>query len=178
MVKRKTKAPEPEPQIEAPPPSNTPHDLEDHWADVAPGKRIPRMPRKDLAEFVMAFCDGKVYTSVHLHPNEVGNLIQMVFLPLAMGALANVPKSSVNDIGLVWEYIDRAGPRSINGHPMFFSCRLMHKLDWEIAIKAIRREEERRKESTETILDEELGPAPPEEPEEPKETEELYEDPD
>ena len=33
------------------------------------------------------------------------------------------------DIGLIYEYIEKAGPRSINGHPSFFSCQTLNKED-------------------------------------------------
>lgn len=48
------------------------------------------------------------------------------------------------DLGIIWERIDRAGPRSINGYPMFMSCHLMHREDWEKARKAAVKEQERR----------------------------------
>lgn len=50
------------------------------------------------------------------------------------------------DIGVVWEWLSKAGPRSINGYPIFFSCRLMHREDWEKARRAAQKEMDRRKE--------------------------------
>ena len=35
----------------------------------------------------------------------------------------------LSSIGLIYEYIDKAGPRSINGLPNFFSMRLLNKED-------------------------------------------------
>lgn len=48
------------------------------------------------------------------------------------------------DLGIIWEYLGEAAPRAINGCPMFFSCHLMHREDWERARAAINREFERR----------------------------------
>jgi len=48
------------------------------------------------------------------------------------------------NLGVIWEYIDKAGPRSINGHPSFFSHRLLSLSDWHRAHKAYVREMERR----------------------------------
>lgn len=51
----------------------------------------------------------------------------------------------LRDLGVVWEYYDKAGPRGINGYPCFFSCHLMHREDWERARRAADKEHERRK---------------------------------
>jgi len=44
----------------------------------------------------------------------------MIFMSLALGALADMTEEAINDIGLIYEYWDQAGPRSINGYPIFF----------------------------------------------------------
>lgn len=36
-----------------------------------------------------------------------------------------------DQLGIVWEWNDKALPRSINGYPIFMSCRIMNKEDWE-----------------------------------------------
>lgn len=144
---RKTKA-KPDPL------EQTPTDLEEHWADVAPGKCVPKMPRAGLAKFVMDFCDGKVFTSAHVHDSQTENLLHIIFLPLALGGLHGLYEHEVKNIGLIWEHLSQAGYRGINGYPTFMSCRLMHKDDWDTARKAIKREMERRDKATETILDE------------------------
>jgi hypothetical protein len=48
------------------------------------------------------------------------------------------------NLGVIWEWMDKAGPRAINGYPIFFSCRIMHAEDWNRAKRAIIREQERR----------------------------------
>ena len=50
----------------------------------------------------------------------------------------------LDQLGVIYEWMSKAGPRAINGMPTFFSCRLMHKEDWERARQAIAREQERR----------------------------------
>lgn len=49
------------------------------------------------------------------------------------------------DLGVIWENMNTAGPVSVNGYPVFYSFHMMHKEDWARALKAIKREEERRK---------------------------------
>lgn len=55
-------------------------------------------------------------------------------------------EATLDQIGCFWEYMDKAMPRSINGLPCFMSVRIMHKDDWDRALKAILREQERMKE--------------------------------
>jgi hypothetical protein len=38
-------------------------------------------------------------------------------------------KKWYDEIGLIYEYLDKAGPRCINGCPIFMSCRIMSKSD-------------------------------------------------
>lgn len=49
------------------------------------------------------------------------------------------------DLGVFYAYMKDSGPRSINGYPMFFSCGVLHKQDWELVHKAISKELERQK---------------------------------
>ena len=49
-------------------------------------------------------------------------------------------------LGLVWEYTDQRLHQAINGNPMFLSCRLMNKADFQWALKAIARVMKHREE--------------------------------
>lgn len=48
------------------------------------------------------------------------------------------------DLGVVYEDMSAAGPRAINGYPMFMSLRLMHREDWKLAFDAYKKEVARR----------------------------------
>jgi hypothetical protein len=50
-----------------------------------------------------------------------------------------------SNLGVIYAYMRDAGPRSINGYPMFSACTLLHKADWEIVRAAILREQDRMK---------------------------------
>lgn len=50
----------------------------------------------------------------------------------------------LSDIGLIYEDLGKAGPRSINGYPIFWSFCILNKSDWERARKAIASELKRR----------------------------------
>lgn len=69
------------------------------------------------------FC-GHVFTDRHVkHPSDM----PLVFVPLMLltGELAK--KLADDPPGLIYQYYDEAGPRSVNGMPIFFSFRYLSK---------------------------------------------------
>lgn len=70
--------------------------------------------------------------------------LQLVFLPLAFGALGTLEESELANIGGCWANYGDALPRAINGYPVFMSMGVMHTLDWERAWRVIDRESARR----------------------------------
>ncbi len=92
-----------------------------------------------LKAFVVDYCSGRIFTSLHLSETEL-DILPMVFMPLALGA--KVPE----DVVVVWEHLDKAGPRSINGYPSFWSCHFMNKADYARVRPVIEAELKRRAE--------------------------------
>lgn len=92
-----------------------------------------------LTQFVLNVCDSEIFTSnqVDEHTN-----LSMVFMVLAL-----MPEPLPEDTVLVWEYLSKAGPRSVNGYPCFWSCHFMNKADWGRCLVAIKAELERREKS-------------------------------
>lgn len=142
--------------------------LEEYWDDLKEGLRIPKMTDDQLRELVCAYVDRRIFTLHDIHPNSREHLAGMVFMPLALGAFAGYNEASLKKIGTIYEYLDKAGPRSINGYPIFFSLRIVHVKDWERALKAIQLEEERRKGIVLPPREEDdIPPPPPPKPVEP-----------
>lgn len=103
------------------------------------------MTDEQLKEFVLGLCDGKIFTSEHCRSvDDIGR----VFMIVGLGGLSKLSKEHLNSVGILWEWLDKAGPRSINGMPMFLSVRLMHKEDWARAVVAYKKEMERRDQIT------------------------------
>ena len=100
------------------------------------------MSDEELRAFVDDFVSGWVFTDRHVRDP---NVLASVFMPLVFGALADWSDTGRNRIGLIWEYMSKAGPMCVNGYPTFFSMRLMNVEDWAIVQKAAQREFERRK---------------------------------
>ena len=116
----------------------------DDWDTLKEGLQLPRKTEEELREFIVGFLSNRYFTTAHLRESQT-DLLGMIFLPIAMGALAQYNPDSLRDIGLFYEENAKALPRSINGYPIFMSVRMLHRLDWERARKVIVAEEERMK---------------------------------
>lgn len=100
--------------------------------------KIVRMSKEEMQTFVREMVQGKIFTSLHVQDQS---LLHLIFMPLCLGALADMSEEYVKEIGIIWEYLSKAGPRSINGYPMFLSMRVMHREDWEKIFPAVERAE-------------------------------------
>lgn len=101
-------------------------------ADETPEEKTARLSR-----LVLDICDGRVFTS-HQCPPE---MLRLVFMPLAVAEKGQVPE----DVGLVWEYMDKAARGGINGMPFFFSCHFENYEDYTRIHEGVVAEQERRK---------------------------------
>lgn len=69
---------------------------------------------------------GMVFTDRHIqNPDDISR----VFIPLALLKKEQIEELKVDSPGLIYEYMDKAGPRSINGMPMFCSFRFLSQED-------------------------------------------------
>lgn len=85
---------------------------------------------EELKRIAVDLYDGKIFSDRHFRSlEETQSLIGVIFLPLAMGALKS--KEQIADLGLVYEYFDKAGSRAMNGYPMFTSCCFLGKAETE-----------------------------------------------
>lgn len=122
---------------------------------------IPDKTRDELEEFVKDYLGGRIFTSAQLRDFSV---IHLVFMPVGLNAfvfpepkpldLSALPdwlkakekhdSDFTRTLGVLYEYTNKAGPRTINGYPMFPSCQVLSRHDWERAATAIKRERERK----------------------------------
>ncbi len=82
----------------------------------------PGKTDEDLRQIAVDIHDGKIFTTNHL-PREDVNLVPLVFMPLAF--MGQDQLEQMQDVSLIYEYIDKAGPRSVNGYPAFMSMQAL-----------------------------------------------------
>ncbi len=81
----------------------------------------------NLRQLALDIVEGKVFTTNWHMPKEALDLVPQVFMPILFMTAAQ--KRKVGRLGLLYEYIDKAGPWSINGYPIFFSMRVLNRRD-------------------------------------------------
>ncbi len=79
-----------------------------------------------LRKLAGEICEGRIFTSNGVPPD----LMQMVFMPLAMSDQATIDKMKTDKVVVLYEYLDLAGPQGINGYPMFMSFRSLTEEDY------------------------------------------------
>jgi hypothetical protein len=81
-----------------------------------------------LRKLAQEIVEGKVFTDRDMRKADQmgGTMLGMIFMPVL---LMQSPGVYLADAGLLYEYWDQAGPRSINGYPIFFSVRKVIKKD-------------------------------------------------
>lgn len=113
-------------------------------AESEPLRDVPRLEPDEINQMVIDLAQNRLVVASALPPD----MLPMVFMVLGLGGLRGLDGEQ---IGNIVEHIDKAGPRSVNGYPTFFSCKVIHKDDWSViterAIKAMNAFNEAIKES-------------------------------
>jgi hypothetical protein len=84
---------------------------------------VPLMEDAEIRKLALDIVEDKVFHSNMIDESE-NVTMQMVFMPLLFLKEDTV---EITDIGLLYEYNDKAGVRGINGYPVFSSMRMVHK---------------------------------------------------
>ena len=103
------------------------------------------MTRDELKQLAIDALEDRVFTSIHLERDGNIEMLRQVFLPLALGALREMTEDRVDKINLIYEYISKAGPHSINGYPMFFTMNILFEDDAKIFWEYLKSYDEMKK---------------------------------
>jgi hypothetical protein len=103
-------------------------------------KPVERLTEDQIKQVIDGLVKGHIYTAFDCPPDMIGS----VFMVVGMGGLADY---DLDTVGCVYEYLEKAGERGINGYPMFMSCKLIHTEDWKVILERGRRVEAAMKEA-------------------------------
>ena len=82
-------------------------------------------PKRNLRSVALEIVEGKIFGSWQLANPDIE--LRLVFMVLVFCKKEDMPE----DAYVVYEYMANAGPGSVNGLPMFFSCYFMTKTEFE-----------------------------------------------
>ena len=100
---------------------------------------------KELKEIAKDMYHNVIFSNMHIRPND-SHLTMSIFMTFAMigpGMHSDGERESAIDgvleeefynkwlenIGMIYEYMEKASPRGINGYPMFMSVNYLDKED-------------------------------------------------
>lgn len=84
---------------------------------------------------------GRVFGTWGCSPDQM----QMSFMILAFMETKHIKNLQDQGIAHLYEYIDKAGPRSVNGYPSFMSAQYLSKDDWDKVLARLKQIEEFKK---------------------------------
>jgi len=87
---------------------------------------MPEVDDEELKKIAMGVHSGTIFSTDHMGAHDM-NLVGSVFMPMLLGGIGYARHSLINNITFVYEYLSEAGPRCINGMPIFFSCRMLNR---------------------------------------------------
>ena len=107
---------------------------------------LPVGSKHDLKEIAKGIHKGEIFTSQHISPNEASNILGMVFMPLMLMGEADRQQMIVQKATVFFAYNKDAGPRSINGYPIFMSVNWLNDAEWVKILQYIKKLEKFEKE--------------------------------
>ena len=88
---------------------------------------------EQLAELAFDIEGGKVFTTWHMPKGEAN--LSIVFMPLALMDKEGMEEFRKREPVMIYEYLDKSAPRSVNGMPSFMSMNLLNaeeaKIVWD-----------------------------------------------
>lgn len=95
----------------------------------------PDLPDNERRAIALGMLEGNIFTSLQFPEYEKGDMYGLVFMPIFFGAFSEYTSEEIDDIGFLWEEMSRAGPRSINGYPMFMSFHVCNQNDKAVVLE-------------------------------------------
>lgn len=83
---------------------------------------------EELKTLGIDLAENKIFSHFHIRESDRG-MIGQIFMPIIFGALKDFSDEQKKELGMIYEYFDKAGPSAINGYPIFSSCRLLRQSD-------------------------------------------------
>jgi hypothetical protein len=100
-----------------------------------PESNLPRKSDQELHELAVGILQNAIFTDRHIDPKDA-HLSSMIFMPLGfLDRSQLLALKRKQRPGMVYAEMRHAGPRAINGYPMFFECAILHPGDAEVVWK-------------------------------------------
>ena len=100
-----------------------------------PKIRLASRSRTELEQIARDLFKKAIFTDRHVPPDD-SRMFQSIFMVFVFSIRTKRYLRQLKQVGMIFEYFDKAGPRSINGYPCFFSAQMLNHQDtkevWEL----------------------------------------------
>jgi hypothetical protein len=93
----------------------------------------PHLGPQEINDLALALAAGRLYCASDV-PKDI---LPVVFLPLCTGGVLD--DYDLDTVGNVVEDLSKAHELAVNGYPIFTTCRVIHKDDWDAVIVRYRK---------------------------------------
>jgi hypothetical protein len=83
----------------------------------------------ELKQIAKDIFSHKIFTSTMLREGDE-RLLSSVFMPVLFMEKEQIEELEKNDVVAFYEYFDEAGPRSVNGYPIFMSANTLTRSEY------------------------------------------------
>lgn len=92
-------------------------------------KKQGTLSEEKVLEVARGMLTNIIFSSDSIRPDQRKQLMHLVFMPTAFLSKEDIDKMREEDITMFYEFMDKAGPRAINGLPMFTSMHMVSRAD-------------------------------------------------
>ena len=109
-----------------------------------PRPTLPPPPKRMLddegiAKLAMDMAHGRVFGTWDIPAHRLYDDVSMVFMPLVFMDEEAHADLQEREVVHLYEYLDKAAPRSVNGYPSFFSMHVLSEGDWQVLLPKVRK---------------------------------------
>lgn len=95
--------------------------------------KIKSLPKEELDVIAMDMATDKIFSNFHIRKEDM-DLLPSIFMLLFLGAFEGFDEDNEFPT-MIYEYLSEAGPRAINGYPIFFSMKCLGLEDSEYVME-------------------------------------------
>lgn len=96
---------------------------------------IPSKTREELIQIARDFKNEKIFSDRHLQIHGADkSMLTSVFMPILFFSKEQFEQLQDDPPGIIYEYLDKAGPMAINGFPIFMSLQILNREDTKTMI--------------------------------------------
>lgn len=93
------------------------------------------MTNGELKDIALGIHKGKIFTDKHIPTDEQKQMVPIVFMALMFMDKEDI--KMMEDVGMIYEYLDKESLIGVNGYPCFMSMKCLSITDTNIVVSYV-----------------------------------------